>query len=246
MTTRRPETDDRSAWDLGESLRSLPRQTAGDGFTARVLARLDGEPESPRRESGWRPGALGGLLLAGLATAALALTLGPALFGPERVDETPPRIAEVASPVAPAPRVEPPAPAPPETVTPTPTGPPSASPASSVPVAAPPIAVPPVAAPRVEVPPSVSAQAPVRIAAAETSRASRRRAELAAARSALEALRRDHRRLSADLVDLPEIGADGQPVLYVGGDEGLGLVLGPTRGRGSVRPAAYPGGGASL
>jgi hypothetical protein len=50
-------------------------------------------------------------------------------------------------------------------------------------------------------------------------------AALARVRAELDALRREHRRFEVALAELPEIGRDGQPVVFLGGDEGLGLVL---------------------
>ena len=51
------------------------------------------------------------------------------------------------------------------------------------------------------------------------------RSALERMRAELDALRRDHRRFEVALAELPEIGRDGQPVVFLGGDEGLGLVL---------------------
>jgi hypothetical protein len=51
------------------------------------------------------------------------------------------------------------------------------------------------------------------------------RSALARVRAELDALRREHRRFEVALAELPEIGRDGQPVVFLGGDEGLGLVL---------------------
>ena len=50
-------------------------------------------------------------------------------------------------------------------------------------------------------------------------------AALARVRAELDALRREHRRFEVALAELPEIGRDGQPVVFLGGDEELGLVL---------------------
>lgn len=51
------------------------------------------------------------------------------------------------------------------------------------------------------------------------------RSALERMRAELDALRREHRRFEVALAELPEIGRDGQPVVFLGGDEGLGLVL---------------------
>ncbi len=51
------------------------------------------------------------------------------------------------------------------------------------------------------------------------------RAALTRVRAELNALRSEHRRFEVALAELPEIGRDGQPVVFLGGDEELGLVL---------------------
>ena len=51
------------------------------------------------------------------------------------------------------------------------------------------------------------------------------RSALERVRAELDALRREHRAFEVALTELPEIGRDGQPVVFLGGDEGLGLVL---------------------
>ena len=71
------------------------------------------------------------------------------------------------------------------------------------------------------------------------------RSALARVRAELDALRREHRRFEVALAELPEIGRDGQPVVFLGGDEDLGLVLDlgrevPTGGTG--RRGQEPGG----
>lgn len=261
MTTRRPPDPRRSGAPstitdpLREALRSLPRATADASFTRRVLAHLDETPDGARRERlgvgvsiAWMAG--------GLATAALVLAVGVTVLGPlfrdpVRPEPTAPtasgdggaaavQVADVpsSSPSSSSPSPAGPAPEPAD-VAGAGLGAPAQRPSSPPPSPSPGPAAVSVVPPAAEVPPDAAA--------------ARRRALLAEVRSELEALRRDHRRLTAGLADLPEIGADGRPVLYVGGDEGLGLVLGAREEGPGARPVSTPrapvpppGGGASI
>lgn len=60
---------------LGELLRELPREQARHGFTARVLARLDGAPAAVR--PAWlRPAAVAAALVLALAAIPLGIHFG--------------------------------------------------------------------------------------------------------------------------------------------------------------------------
>jgi hypothetical protein len=60
---------------------------------------------------------------------------------------------------------------------------------------------------------------------------------------ALAALRESRQRFALELALLPEIGGDGAPVLYLGGDEGLDVVL--DLGHPELAIDRTPGGGAA-
>ncbi len=186
---------------IGGALRSLPAEAAGPGFTARVLARLD-DAGRASRPAILRPG----LAWAALAAAALVAAVGIAMMRSAAAPpEAPVRIAEsrpAGAPPAPAAEPEP-------------------GPVAAV------DEPPPSAAGGAdgdEAPPAATAD--TRLAAAgNRAAAGDAHDALARLRAELDALRREHRRFEIGLADLPEVGRDGQPVVYVGGDEGLGLVL---------------------
>lgn len=203
---------------LGAALRALPAERAGAGFTARVLARLD-RPAAPSRD---RAPARSLPLLAALAAAVLAVAVGLTLIperGPEGRAGAPPRVADagrVAAPAAGSSAAT--VPTAPEPGLPAaggrerPAGLDRHSPEGALP--APGEAAPAGFARTSAGPPSLRAEP-----------AADPRAALDRVRAELDALRREHRRFQVGLGALPEIGADGEPVLYLGGDEGLELVL---------------------
>lgn len=238
---------DRVVDPLGEALRALPAETAGPGFTARVLARLD---ESERASSGspaLRPAAAWAMLaVAGLVAAvgvAVTRSGGPPAEEPARIaeltaaDRSGEGAAEVpegrAAAVPGSPETsQPPSPRS-ARVRPGPEAgrsPGSAPDGAAADEAAPASPGPAVGALRVAAGDAEAARSAgdARLAgsaSASPGPPSDARASLDRLRAELDALRRDHRRLEIGLSDLPELGRDGQPVIYVGGDEGLELVL---------------------
>lgn len=207
---------------LSAALRSLPAERASTGFTAGVLARVDRSDERSR----------GGLLrpapvLAALAAAALALAVGLALVPrPERAEpvDGEERVAEVATAAGtveePELGIEPP-PVPPSADRSV-----DAASASTEPRSA-----------RAAPTSHPLASRPAGESAADA------RAALARVRAELDALRREHRRFEVGLAELPEIGPGGEPVLFLGGDEGLELVLDLGRDADGTRRGSAGGGG---
>lgn len=190
---------------IGAALRALPAETAGPGFTTRVLARLDEGGRASRPIL--RPGAA----WAALAAAALVAAAGVAVMR----SAAPPAASERVAESRPD---EPPA-----VVTDAEAG--TAGRHGSTEGGDP--ASGPGAAPAEDSPSTVPPPAPsdTRLAAAGSAAAGDAHDALVRLRAELDALRREHRRFEIGLADLPEVGRDGQPVVYVGGDEGLGLVL---------------------
>jgi hypothetical protein len=219
---------------VGEALAALPRESAGPGFTARVLARVAAADETAERRRG--APALGAALGA-LATAAVAALVAALL-----VRTTPPTPG-----TDPAVAEGPAATAAPDPVA-------AAGGQGGAPEAGgagggrrEPAAIP---APAAAGSPEAVGAPPDRLAAASAGAPTgpareRRPARLAAApepdslaeaRAALAELRRRHRQFETALAELPEPAADGWPKLYFGGDEGLEFVL--DLGRAEVEP--YP------
>lgn len=138
--------------DILHALRTLPREPAAEGFTARVLQRLD-EPRRPAPRFRLRPAAAGAALAA--LAAAVALVVGLRGTG--------------TAPAPPAPQVA-----------------------------------------------------------------------VRDARAALEELRREQRRLERELTALSQLTASDGPVIYIGGDETLDLVLDlGSEAPGTVQPASH-------
>lgn len=217
---------------IGGALRALPREAAEPGFTAEVLARLDsataaGRPGGGR--SGLRPLWAGAALAAAGLAAFVGLTL---MSGPERPRPAPdaPDAAAVstAAPSRPlAIAAEPPASVPPVIAeTPSTPAPPPIRAAAQPP--RPPRPAPPAVA---AIPAGTTVTAgPVPSAAVEAARLFRARAELAE-------LRRRHDRFASELREISDL-AGGRPVVYLGGDEGLDVVLDLRRPTPSTVPAS--------
>lgn len=161
---------------LGEALRSLPRERAGDDFTPRLMARLAAEERAARssragRRPSWRA-------VAAAATLVGLLAAGGAILS---------RFA--ARPEAEA----------------------------------------------------------FRAPAAATTQAPDRSREAAARRARLEHLEAERARLVAELQELKRMAGDGEPVIYLGGDDQVDLVVDVGRlarrertgETGRVEPAAY-------
>jgi hypothetical protein len=230
---------------IGAALRSLPAETAGPGFTARVLARL-GEGERASRPPTLRPAVAWALLAAAALIAAAGIVVmrssapqdAPDRVAESRPDEPPAVVTDAeAGTAARAGRRDPsedgrPASGPGAARAGDPPSTAAASGEDEPSPGAPAAGVPRFAeGPARDGRPGARRSPPpapgdTRLAAAG-SRAAAGDAHDAVARLRVEldALRREHRRFEIGLADLPEVGRDGQPVVYVGGDEGLGLVL---------------------
>ena len=243
-------SDDR----IGESLRALPREAAAPEFTAAVLARVAAEPDRGRRTGAAGGPSSGRLLWAGAALAAAGVAVVAGLFvaggsgggRPGAIGETA-RDEGVAVP--PATEIQSAA------VAPSPPGEPLSRAAGRSPLAtAPGGGVPRPSRPRLAAAPPAPDRDSVGPSplhgpdpAPATALAVARPGEppgLFQARAELADLRRRHRRFASELRTFEDFAGDGGPVLYLGGDEALEVVLKLGPAEPGTAPASTRSGGA--